>query len=475
MTLQEVEFFITKNKIRHLSNKVLHAHPSPALWKNDFNFEEAKTNLLTSEGDKTSINMYVGIPYCLPTDPPHCGFCLFPTEKYNGKKDTSDYLNYVSKESNLYKEYYHNANIETLYIGGGTPNLLSPPDYFRLMKIVANLFPLMSSEIEKTLEGIPQLFSEDKIKAISEAGFNRVSMGVQQVSDRLIKFSGRKQTPKQVFDAIENFHKYNLSCNIDLIYGWPEQSIEDMLNDLREIVQSGIRHITHYELNIVGRSDFATQQKELIPIISKKIEMYDIAKEYLLSQGYVQRTVYDWEKLESNTKSTRNNAEKYLYESNLRDFLATDEKRKTTGMGGLGYAAINMRMKPLDSKTHSISTMNHKNLSKYYDDVLSNKLPLERVFIHENEDVKMCWLFQSLQEMKINIIKYQKIFNSSLIDDFRNIWTVLEKENWIVFKTDEIIIIGEGEFYVPLIQALISKSRVDEITTKQHLLSKSYV
>jgi oxygen-independent coproporphyrinogen III oxidase len=91
MTLQEVEFFITKNKIRHLSNKVLHAHPSPALWKNDFNFEEAKTNLLTTEGDKTSINMYVGIPYCLPTDPPHCGFCLFPTEKYNGKKDTSDY------------------------------------------------------------------------------------------------------------------------------------------------------------------------------------------------------------------------------------------------------------------------------------------------------------------------------------------------------------------------------------------------
>lgn len=45
MTLQEVEFFITKNKIRHLSNKVLHAHPSPALWKNDFDFEEAKTNL----------------------------------------------------------------------------------------------------------------------------------------------------------------------------------------------------------------------------------------------------------------------------------------------------------------------------------------------------------------------------------------------------------------------------------------------
>jgi oxygen-independent coproporphyrinogen-3 oxidase len=53
-------------------------------------------------------------------------------------------------------------------------------------------------------------------------------------------------------------------------------------------------------------------------------------------------------------------------------------------MGGLGFAAINMRMQPLDSKTSSISTMNHKSLHKYYDDVLAGNLPIERAFIHEN-------------------------------------------------------------------------------------------
>ena len=102
-------------------------------------------------------------------------------------------------------------------------------------------------------------------------------MGVQQVSDKLIKSSGRKQTRKQVFGAIDLFHKYNLSCNIDLIYGWPEQTIEDMLNDLKEITQSGIRHITHYELNIAGRSDFATQQRKLVAPISDKIKMFNVA------------------------------------------------------------------------------------------------------------------------------------------------------------------------------------------------------
>jgi oxygen-independent coproporphyrinogen III oxidase len=449
MTTQEIENFIKKNKERHLSNKVLHAHPSPAYWRDNFSYENTKENLLTSDAERTAVNMYVGIPYCLPTNPSHCGFCLFPTEEYSGTKDIVDYLDYVSKEADLYKDFYRNSTIETLYIGGGTPNLLSPPDYSRLMRIVQDLFPDMDSGIEKTLEGIPQLFSESKIKAISEAGFNRVSMGVQQVSDRLIKYSGRKQTRKQVFDAIENFHKYNLSCNVDLIYGWPEQTIDDMLNDLKEITESGIRHITHYELNIAGRTNFATKLKESVPDIPDKIKMYHTAKEYLLSQGYKQRTVYDWERKEATKISTKENSEKYLYENNLRDFLPA----QTTCMGGLGYAAINVRVQPLHLKTPSVSSMNHRTLHKYYDDVLSKKLPIERVFTHENEDVKLIWLFQSLQEMKINTLEYEEIFKSSFKEDFKDICSALEKEQWIEFKVDELVVIGDGEFYVPLIQS----------------------
>jgi oxygen-independent coproporphyrinogen III oxidase len=467
MTKQEIEAFIKKNRERHLSNKVLHAHPSPAYWSDNFSYENTEENLLTSGGENTAVNMYVGIPYCLPTNPSHCGFCLFPTEEYNGKKDISDYLSYVSKEADLYKDFYKSSTIETLYVGGGTPNLLSEPDYFRLMNIVQDLFPNIDSDIEKTLEGIPQLFNENKIKAISDAGFNRVSMGVQQVSDRLIKYSGRKQTRKQVFDAIENFHKYDLSCNVDLIYAWPEQTIDDMLNDLKEITESGIRHITHYELNIAGRTNFATKLKESVPDIPNKIKMYHVAKEYLLSQGYKQRTVYDWEKNEATEISIKENSEKYLYENNLRDFLPADEKSQTRCMGGLGYAAINMRMQPLHLKNPSISSMNHRTLSKYYDNILDKRLPIERAFTHENEDVKLIWLFQSLQEMKINIFKYGEIFKSSLVDDFKDIWLALEREQWIELKADELVVVGDGEFYVPLIQSLISKSRVDEIRSKQ--------
>lgn len=106
-------------------------------------------------------------------------------------------------------------------------------------------------------------------------------------------------------------------------------------------------------------------------------------------------------------------------------------------------------------------------MHKYYDDVIAGNLPIERAFIRENEDVKLVWLFQSLQEMKISTIKYQKIFNSSIIEDFKEIWIALEKESWIEFKPDEITLVGDGEFYVPLIQSLISKTQVDIISKKQ--------
>ncbi len=93
--------------------------------------------------------------------------------------------------------------------------MLQPNDYMKLTKVVSSLFPDVgiTKPIEMTLEGIPQLFNEDKIRAIKDAGFNRVSMGVQQVNDELIATSGRNTNKKAGFCAIELFHKYSLSCN----------------------------------------------------------------------------------------------------------------------------------------------------------------------------------------------------------------------------------------------------------------------
>jgi oxygen-independent coproporphyrinogen-3 oxidase len=465
LTAQQVGDFLSKNRERHLSNKVLHMHPSPALWRTDFDLDAIASNLAHRPQDETYVNMYMGIPYCLPTDPPHCGFCLFPTEKYDGKASTSGYLDVMAQEAELYRDTYRGAKIESLYIGGGTPNLLQPSDYATLIQIAERLFPAMDENIEKTLEGIPQLFSEDKIKAIKDAGFNRVSMGVQQLNEELIKYSGRKQTNRQVFDAIDNFHKHGLSCNIDLIYGWPEQSVDDMIDGLRSIAESGIRHITHYDLNIAGRSNFSTKQKSLVPGIRQKYVMYREAKAFLLSQGFVQRTLYDWERSASSKTELGLNPAEYRYEQNLRDALAENGSPVRRYMGGIGYAAINIRANDgLSGDVPSISMMNHKSLPAYLDDVTAGRLPIERAYLHNREDIRLCWIFQSLQEMKLDMHRYRKLFGTSILDDYDTVFNAINEEGWVETRGHELVLIGEGEFHVPLIQSLISQSRVNEMT-----------
>jgi oxygen-independent coproporphyrinogen-3 oxidase len=466
---EEVQRQLEKNLFRHQINKVLHGHPSPMYWK----APNEGVVLKKPEGTWKSrrVNFYIGIPYCIPTDPPHCGFCLFPTEKYTGKDAMNTYLDHLEMEATQYVDFYEGASLESIYVGGGTPNLLAPESYARLLEIARNIFPNMNDSIEKTLEGIPQLFNEAKVKAIRDAGFNRVSMGVQQMNDKLIKHSGRRQTRRQIFEAISLFHKYSLACNLDLIYGWPEQTVEDMLQDLRDAVDLGVRHITHYELNIGGRSDFSTARKDLVANVPTKIAMYQEAKNFLTESGYIRRTVYDWEKPEPNEKFSFAGAEKYSYENNLRELLKVeaDSSITTNSMGAIGYAAINNHFGGPNTAEPATAMMNHKSLSKYYEDTENGRLPVERMFRLGLNDVKLTWIFQCSQEMKISKTQYRKIFDDCLYEEYRNIWSVLEERNWIRNTEEEIQFINEGEFYIPTIQALLSKARLEEISLASKL------
>ncbi|NWK77691.1 hypothetical protein [Aquitalea sp. LB_tupeE] len=223
---EAVNDFINKNANRPMANKVLHAHRSPMHWKVEYDHQRFDQALQNSAQQSTSINFYIGIPFCLPTDPPHCGFCLFPTTAY--------------QESLPFR------NICTIW---------------RSM-----------------------------------------------------------------------FHRYELSCNVDMIYGWPEQSIDSMLDGLRRISAAGVHHITHYELNIAGRSHFATKQRAALPSQDEKYEMYKIAQQFLQEKGFVQKTAYDWERRSVSSRGDIKPWE-YLYEQNLRQPFSGGETNPKCYMG----------------------------------------------------------------------------------------------------------------------------------------------
>lgn len=465
-TPEYVKNFIAKEILRRQSNKVLHGHPSPGFWKPlETPVEELleKRSLLI-EGTATKTNLYIGTPFCIKTKPERCGFCLFPSEDYTGNAAVEEYLAYLKKDFRLHEPYYKNDTVSSIYLGGGTPNLYKPKHYGLIMSYVDTLYGGVPNDIEITLEGIPQLFSDEKMKAMADAGINRISMGVQQVSDKLIKYSGRRQTRQQVLDAVALCHKYNMANSVDLIYGWPEQTIEDMLNDLREVVGSGVHHITHYELNIAGRSDFAKKGvRELLPTIPENLRAYHIAQAYLLSAGFEQVTVYDWRRVPKKDESGRLST--YEYEQSMHNFDlgGSDSKQSTSQVCALGFSGISFHPNGVGPDSESWIYMNSRTSAGYKEMLQKGEFPVERGFMYTPYDLMLSWLFQSMQTMKINTSRFKELYEVDIDDCFGAVWDVLSEKGWIERDDSWIRFVGDGQYFLPLLQSLISSVRVAEM------------
>lgn len=481
---EQARQFIEEEMRRPQSNKVLHAHPSPMYWSesdgNESNLWNDRCEI--SHERPINTNFYIGIPYCIPTKPSHCGFCLFPTQDYGGNGEMLKYLDYLEKEARMMESHLRHDRISSVYVGGGTPNLLRCEDYIRLKNIIKRIFGEPPKNIEQTLEGIPQLFSRDKVQAIKEAGFNRVSMGVQQMSDRLIRYSGRKQTHEQVISALEEFNAACLSVNVDLIYGWPEQTMQDLIQDLLEVCDLGVSHITLYQLNIAGRSDFSRQQRSFLSSFEDTYEMYQAACNYLRSRGFRQETLYDWEKIEVENESlSHKNAGGYYYEQQLREFINKNSDGVTgvvSNMVGIGYAAISGCMTWPYKGGPNWTQMNKRSLEEYFRCIDMGTLPVANKFEHTLEDIRLVYIFQQLQAMKLDVHTYAQAFGSDVMEDYEPIWEELDARQWIEKSADAIHMVGVGQFLIPMIQALFSHARLQAMRANRsamHTEGKSVI
>ena len=289
--------YIEAHRHRRHSNRVLHGHPSPLLWRNrDLSVSAimaARAEALREAPNR--LNLYVATPYCLPTNPDRCGFCLFPSEVYQGRPQLDRYLGYLEREGEMYRPFLAGTPLTSVYFGGGTSNLYRADQYAKLLRVVRSLFPDLDGA-EVTLEGIPQLFTLEKLDAMRAAGCTRISIGVQQLDDEMIAMSGRKQKAAQVFQTIAWCRDLGLAVSVDLIFGWPQQTVAGMLRDLEAAVAAGVDHLTHYELNVGGRTDFALNRSHELPAVEETLDMYSTARDFLAGKGYRQATTYDWER-----------------------------------------------------------------------------------------------------------------------------------------------------------------------------------
>ena len=451
---RQVRAYIESHLHRRQSNKVLHGHPSPVFWLDrDVSIPEVMQHRREAAATmRKRINLYVGTPYCLPTNPDRCGFCLFPSEVYSDRRQLDTYLDYLRREGDLFRPYLAGSELASIYFGGGTSNLYKADRYATLMDIVRGVFDV-PPDIEVTLEGIPQTFSHEKLAAMRACGINRVSMGVQQLDDELIKASGRKQTSDQVFRTIDSCRNLGLALSIDLIFGWPNQTVDHMLRDLQALVATGINHLTNYELNVAGRTDFSRNRRHELPTTEQNLEMYRIGRDYLLSEGFVQVTPYDFERA-GPVPST------YLYEELFRrPFQADVDQFIGYDAWGWGFAGISFFFGTPGSPGWAY--MNHAHVEDYFRDLDAGRFPIMRGFRYSPEDLHLHLLFQELQGLSVDCARYRSLMGRDVVGEHRAVWEALVELEWAVVGDDLITIERDGVFYLPLVQNLLARDRLE--------------
>src|SRR6516165_5768384 len=170
--------FIEGHLDKRQVNKIQHGFPSPRYWtETDVSVDEVLKDRqkLRAIGRGSAVNLYVGVPYCIKTNPGKCGYCLFPVEDFVGYDALENYYGYLKREAAMYKDALVGQDLAHVFFGGGTSNRYKEPMYPKLMELVRDLFPRIGPEVDITLEGIPQLFTREKLQTIKDCGMNRIS------------------------------------------------------------------------------------------------------------------------------------------------------------------------------------------------------------------------------------------------------------------------------------------------------------
>ena len=251
-------------------------------------------------------SIYIHIPFCKH----RCAYCDFNT--YAGQEDSIPaYVKALINEIEFAGQRAEQMNIHTVFFGGGTPSLLSAPQFDSILRALRSAFTF-TADAEISIEANPGTISPEKLNGIREAGINRISFGVQSANTEELHMLERIHDFFTVIEAVSTARKAGFdNLNLDLIYGLPEQTLASWQTTLQRIVDLHPEHISAYALTLEHGTPFGRwSSKGLLPLPDPDLaaEMYEYAEEFLEANGYVHYEISNWAK-KDNAEYRMQNAE----------------------------------------------------------------------------------------------------------------------------------------------------------------------
>lgn len=295
---------------------------------------------------------YIHIPFCVRI----CTYCDF-NKYYIDKQPVDEYLSALIKEMSFSKT----KQLETMYVGGGTPTALNDMQLERLLQAITSTFSING---EFSFEANPDELTFNKVKLLKQYGVNRISMGVQTFKPELLKILGRTHNTQDIYNAVNNARKAGInSISLDLMYHLPEQTIEDFADSLNQAINMDIDHISSYGLILEPKTQFYNMYRKgklKLPNEDLGAEMYQYLMKVLSQTDFKQYEISNFAK--TNHESEHNkvywlNEEYYGFGAGASGYV---EGERYTNLNPVQHYinAINDGKRPI--LTSSRPTLNEK-------------------------------------------------------------------------------------------------------------------
>lgn len=361
---------------------------------------------------------YIHIPFCVRI----CTYCDF-NKYFIHKQPVDEYLTALIEEMKTSQ----NRELETMYVGGGTPTALSEAQLERLLKAINSIFKING---EYSFEANPDELTFNKVKLLKEYGVNRISMGVQTFKPELLKILGRTHQSEDIYNAVNNARKAGIdSISLDLMYHLPSQTLEDFEDSLNRALQMDIDHISSYGLILEPKTQFYNMYRKgklKLPNEDLGAEMYQYLMKKLEGSQFHQYEI--------------SNFAKPGHESEHNKVYWLNEEYYGFGAGASGYVN-DERYSNLNPVQHYINAINSGKRP-----ILTSNFPTFKEKMEEE-------MFLGLRMNKgVNRKTFENKFNVSLNEVFGQTINqlknnqLLKENNYYISLTERGKVIGNEVF-----------------------------
>ncbi|NPB08095.1 MAG: oxygen-independent coproporphyrinogen III oxidase [Aquificae bacterium] len=412
------------------------SYPPATEFTEEVGEEEYVEKLRESNSRKTPLSLYFHIPFCEQ----RCLYCGCNVIISHRKGIEEPYLQRVYKEMERVSRYIdRDRKVIQLHWGGGTPNYLEPDQIREFFDQIRKFFPI-DEGAEISVELDPRYLTDEQIKAIKEVGFNRVSIGVQDLDEKVQRAVNRIQPYELIKRTMEKLRETGFSSiNIDLIYGLPYQTRESFARTVEKVIELGPDRIAAYSFAYIPQIKPHQQllPKEALPSPEEKLRILETIIEGFQEAGYVYIGMDHFAKPQDELAVAQREGKLW------RNFQGYTTKK---GVELLGFGATSIGM------LYDSYFQNYKTLREYNLAVDEGRIPIYRGYLMNEDDfVRREVIMDIMCNLGVEFGKIERMFGINFKDYFSRELEELremEEDGLIRIEEDRIRILPVGRLLI---------------------------